>query len=206
MKLRVIILFAIAGLAACHRHPGNAPAPPAKPQAGAQPAVAPNQGPNPQQSTADMVEAVAQGKSASPRRRSSSICSQRPVQGQPLEVAIALLPQIGRPLGHGRGDRLGRSEDRPARRLRVPRGRGRPGLPAQHQSDADDRGILLADLVREPAARPDFGLARLLRAHSGRQRRRQRLGSPRRGTWCAAGRRGTSRILKEIAAADAKRR
>jgi len=92
MKLRVIILFAITGLAACHRHPGNAPAPPAKPQAGAQPAVVSNQGPNRQQSTADMVEAVVQGKAQAPIELKFDLL-ERPVQGQPFEVAIALLPQ-----------------------------------------------------------------------------------------------------------------
>ena len=92
MKLRVIILFAIAGLAACHRHPGSAPAAPAKPQAGVQ-AVAPNQGSNPQESTAGMVEAVAQGKAQAPIELKFDLL-ERPVQGQPFEVAIALLPQI----------------------------------------------------------------------------------------------------------------
>jgi hypothetical protein len=92
MKLRVIILFAIAGLAACHRHPGSAPAVPAKPQAGV-PAVAPNQGSNPQESTAGMVEAVAQGKAQAPIELKFDLL-ERPVQGQPFEVAIALLPQI----------------------------------------------------------------------------------------------------------------
>lgn len=91
MKLRVIILLAIAGMAACHRHAGNAPAAPVKPQAGVQ-AVAPNQGSNPQQSTAGMVEAVAQGKAQAPIELKFDLL-ERPVQGQPFEVAIALLPQ-----------------------------------------------------------------------------------------------------------------
>jgi hypothetical protein len=91
MKLRVIILVAIAGLAACHRHPGNAPAVPAKPKAGVQ-AVAPSRGSNPQQSTAGMVEAVAQGKAQAPIDLKFDLLA-RPVQGQPFEVAIALLPQ-----------------------------------------------------------------------------------------------------------------
>ena len=93
MKLRVIILFAIAGLAACHRHPGNAPAAPAKPQAGVQ-AVAQNQGSNPQESTAGMVEAVTQGKASQAPIELKFDLLERPVQGQPFEVAIALLPQM----------------------------------------------------------------------------------------------------------------
>jgi hypothetical protein len=91
MKLRVIILVAIAGLAGCHRHPGNASAAPAKPQAGVQ-AVAPSEGSNPQQSTAGMVEAVVQGKAQAPIELKFDLL-ERPVQGQPFEVAIALLPQ-----------------------------------------------------------------------------------------------------------------
>jgi hypothetical protein len=90
MKLRVIILLAIAGLAACHRHPGNAPAAPAKPKPGVQ-AVAPDPGSNPQ-STAGMVEAVVQGKAQAPIELKFDLL-ERPVQGQPFEVAIALLPQ-----------------------------------------------------------------------------------------------------------------
>ena len=93
MNLRVIILFAIAGLAACHRHPGNAPAAPAKPKAGVQ-AVAPNQGSNPQESTAGMVEAVTQGKASQAPIELKFDLLERPVQGQPFEVAIALLPQM----------------------------------------------------------------------------------------------------------------
>ena len=93
MNLRVIILFAIAGLAACQRHPGNAPAAPAKPQAGVQ-AVAQNQGSNPQESTAGMVEAVTQGKASQAPIELKFDLLERPVQGQPFEVAIALLPQM----------------------------------------------------------------------------------------------------------------
>jgi hypothetical protein len=91
MKLRVILLLAIAGAAACHRDPGSAPAAPVKPKPGVQ-AAAPSQGSNPQQLT-DMVEAVAQGKAQAPIELKFDLL-ERPVQGQPLEVAIALLPQI----------------------------------------------------------------------------------------------------------------
>jgi hypothetical protein len=92
MKLRIIILLAIAGATACHRDQGRAPALPAKPKAGVQ-ATAPNQGgPNPQELTAGMVEAVAQGKAQSPIDLKFDLL-ERPVPGQPLDVAIALLPQ-----------------------------------------------------------------------------------------------------------------
>jgi hypothetical protein len=90
MKLRVILLLAIAGAAACHRDPGSARAAPAKPKPGVQ-AAAPSEGSNPQQLT-DMVEAVAQGKAQAPIELKFDLLA-RPVRGQPLEVAIALLPQ-----------------------------------------------------------------------------------------------------------------
>jgi hypothetical protein len=89
MKLRVIMLLAIAGSAACDRHPDSAPAPAAKPKIGLQ-AAAPIQ--NPQQLTAGMVEAVAQGKAQGTVDLKFDLL-ERPVQGRPLEIVIALLPQ-----------------------------------------------------------------------------------------------------------------
>jgi hypothetical protein len=92
MKLRVIILFAIAGTAACHRDAGNAPAAPVQTKAGTQVGAANQRGPNSQELTAGMVEAVAQGKGQPPIDLKFDLL-QRPVQGQPLEIAVALLPQ-----------------------------------------------------------------------------------------------------------------
>lgn len=91
MKLRVIILLAIAGLVACHRNRGSAPALPAKAKTAVETAV-PNQL-NPQQLTAGMVEAVPQGKAQAPVDLKFDLPA-RPLQGQSFEVAIALLPQI----------------------------------------------------------------------------------------------------------------
>ena len=92
MKLRLILfLLGIACSAACHRDQGNAPAAPLKPKTGVH-AAAPSQGQDPQQSTAEMVEAVAQGKAQAPIGLKFELLA-RPVQGQPLEVAIALLPR-----------------------------------------------------------------------------------------------------------------
>jgi hypothetical protein len=92
MKLRVIILFAIVGTAACHRDAGNAPAAPVRPKAGAQTGAANQRGANPQELTAGMVEAVGQGRAQVPIDLKFDLL-QRPVQGQPLEIAVALLPQ-----------------------------------------------------------------------------------------------------------------
>jgi hypothetical protein len=92
MKLRVIILFAIAGLAACHRDQGRAPALPVKAKTGVHTAAQAQSGQSPAELTAGMVEAVAQGKAQGPVGLKFDLL-ERPVQGQPLEVAIALLPQ-----------------------------------------------------------------------------------------------------------------
>ena len=93
MKLRVIILLAAVSLAACHRDQGGARALPAKPKTGVHAAAPSQAGETPQQLTAGMVEAVAQGKSQVPVDLKFDL-PQRPVQGQPLEVAIALLPRV----------------------------------------------------------------------------------------------------------------
>ncbi len=49
--------------------------------------------PIPQESTAGMVEAATQGKSQAPVALKFDLM-QRPAVGQPLEIAIALLPQV----------------------------------------------------------------------------------------------------------------
>jgi hypothetical protein len=93
MKLRIILLLAIAASAACHRQSGTAPAAPVKPKAGVRAAAATQGGPSPEELTAEMVEAVVQSKSQAPINLKFDLL-QRPVGGQPLEIAIALLPQI----------------------------------------------------------------------------------------------------------------
>jgi hypothetical protein len=92
MKLRVLILLAIAAsAAACHRESGKAPVAPVRPRAGVSKAAA--DGPTAQELTAQMVEAVTQGRSQAPVLLKFDLLK-RPIEGQPLEVAIALLPQI----------------------------------------------------------------------------------------------------------------
>jgi hypothetical protein len=93
MKLRLIVLLAIAASAGCHRQSATAPAVPAKPKAGVRAAADKPQGQSPQELTAGMVEAVVQSKSQAPVDLKFDL-PERPVEGQPLEVAIALLPQI----------------------------------------------------------------------------------------------------------------
>lgn len=91
MKLRIFILCALAVLTACHRNTGTAPA--AKSAAHVKAPVAPPPGQTAREQTAAMVEAATLGKSQVPVSLKFEVL-QRPVQGQPLEIAIALLPQI----------------------------------------------------------------------------------------------------------------
>jgi hypothetical protein len=91
MKLRVFIFCVLAALAACHRDSNTTSA--AKSPAHRKAPIAPQPGPTAQEQTAAMVEAATQGKSQVPVSLKFDLL-QRPVQGQPLEIAIALLPQI----------------------------------------------------------------------------------------------------------------
>ena len=123
--------------------PAPQPTPAAQKQAPSAKAAAAK---TPQQLTADMVEAASQGKSQAPVTLKFDLL-QRPTVGQPLEVALALLPQIAGGTGRHRCHRLGqpagggrRQPDRNRRR------RARAGLPAQHHGHADRRG----DAVRQP--------------------------------------------------------
>lgn len=91
MKLRILTLCALASLAACHRNSGTAPV--AKSAAHVKAPAAPPPGQTAREQTAAMVEAAPVGKSQLPVSLKFELL-QRPVQGQPLEIAIALLPQI----------------------------------------------------------------------------------------------------------------
>jgi hypothetical protein len=91
MKLRIFILCALATLAACHRDSGTTRV--ARPVAHVKTPVAPPPGQTAREQTAAMVEAATVGKSQVPVSLTFEVL-QRPVQGRPLEVAIALLPQI----------------------------------------------------------------------------------------------------------------
>jgi hypothetical protein len=91
MKLRILTLCALATLTACHRNSGTTPV--ARAAAHAKAPAAPPAGPSAREQTAAMVEAATVGKSQVPVSLKFEVL-QRPVQGQPLEIAIALLPQI----------------------------------------------------------------------------------------------------------------
>jgi hypothetical protein len=91
MKLQSITLCALAFLAGCQKDSGTAPA--ARKAAHARAQASAQSGLTPEEMTAGMVEAATQGKSQAPVGMKFDL-PQRPVEGQPVEVAIALMPQI----------------------------------------------------------------------------------------------------------------
>jgi hypothetical protein len=90
MKLRTFTLCALALAAGCQRESGEASPP--KSAVRKAPAVAVQRGPTVDELTAGMVEATTQGKSLAPVGLKFDLL-RRPVQGEPMEIAIALLPR-----------------------------------------------------------------------------------------------------------------
>jgi hypothetical protein len=84
-------LFAVALLTACHGDAVQAPVANVAPQTSAPAAV--KRGPTPDELTAGMVEAVTLGKSTVPVGLKFDLGG-RPMVGQPLEVVIAVMPQV----------------------------------------------------------------------------------------------------------------
>lgn len=81
----------LALLAGCQRDGGNPLAPRAAAPAAKKPDML-QRGPTTEELTAGMVEAATEGKSQTPVALKFDLLG-RPVQGEPLSVAIALLPQ-----------------------------------------------------------------------------------------------------------------
>ncbi|HEY2144954.1 MAG TPA: hypothetical protein VGH12_02710 [Steroidobacteraceae bacterium] len=86
-----LLLGAAMTLGACNRDSGStpAPAPPIKPTA----PVVQKRGPTAAEQTAGMVEAAVQGKSQAPVLLKFDL-AQRPKVGQPLEINLAVIPQV----------------------------------------------------------------------------------------------------------------
>ena len=84
-----LVICAALAAGACHRD--DAAAPPPAPRVNA-PVVA-KKGPSAEELTAGMVEATTGGKSQLPVKLKFDV-GQRPFVGQPLDVAVAVLPQI----------------------------------------------------------------------------------------------------------------
>jgi hypothetical protein len=89
MKIRVFTFCAFALVAGCQRESGDAKSP--NPTVRHKAPVAVQQGPTSAELTAGMVEAATQGKSQTPVGLKFDVL-RRPVQGEPLEIAIAILP------------------------------------------------------------------------------------------------------------------
>jgi hypothetical protein len=89
---RILALGGILLLAACHGDSTDAPLP-SKPAPQKKAALPAKRGPSPEELTAGMVEAVPLGKSTLPMSVKFDV-TDRPVVGQPLEVAIALIAQV----------------------------------------------------------------------------------------------------------------
>jgi hypothetical protein len=90
LKIPTLTLFALALAAGCQRESGDAKGP--KPAVRRTAPVAVQRGPTAEELTAGMVEAATQGKSQAPVGLKFDV-SRRPVQGEPLEISIALIPR-----------------------------------------------------------------------------------------------------------------
>jgi hypothetical protein len=90
-KGRLLLLCAASLLTACQRDSSQDPAvtPALQPSV----PVAAKHGPSPQELTSGMVEAVSSGNAQVPVDVKFDL-QQRPTLGQPLEIAIAVIPQI----------------------------------------------------------------------------------------------------------------
>ncbi len=91
MRVLIPVLLASAlALSGCHRQ-ASAPSP--RPQAAPQHRPREGTAQTPAEQTAGMVDAPSQGKAQAPVALKFDL-AQRPVVGQPLKLAIAILPQV----------------------------------------------------------------------------------------------------------------
>ena len=90
-KGRFLALGLMALLAACDRDKGSTPA--AAPVATPSKVVDAKRGPTPKEQTVGMVEAVTVGKSSAPVAVKFDVAA-RPMVGQPVDVVLAVMPQI----------------------------------------------------------------------------------------------------------------
>jgi hypothetical protein len=88
---RVLMACAVALFGACHRNSDPAPQPVPAPQAAV--LVPVKKGPSAAELTRGMVEAATQGKSQLPVQLKFDLL-QRPTVGQPLDISLAVVPQI----------------------------------------------------------------------------------------------------------------
>jgi hypothetical protein len=91
IKVRALPSIALLLLAACHGDSNPATVPSGS--AHAKESAAVKRGPTPEELTAGMVEAVTNGKSAVPVTLKFDL-AERPTVGKPLEIVIAVMPQV----------------------------------------------------------------------------------------------------------------
>jgi hypothetical protein len=89
MNLRIIALCALVAVAGCQRESDGTQT--SNRPAHTKPTVAVQHGPTVDELTVGMVDAATQGKSVTPVDVKFDVL-RRPVQGEPLEVAIAIIP------------------------------------------------------------------------------------------------------------------
>lgn len=87
----VPVLCAAVVLSACNKDSGSTPA--AAPQVKPSAPVPQKRGPSAAEQTVGMVEATVQGKSQAPVTLKFDL-AQRPKVGQPLEISLAMIPQV----------------------------------------------------------------------------------------------------------------
>ena len=87
----VLVLYAAVVLSACNKDSGSTPV--AAPQVTPKAPVPQKRGPTVAEQTVGMVEATVQGKSQAPVTLKFDL-AQRPKVGHPLEIGLALIPQV----------------------------------------------------------------------------------------------------------------
>ncbi len=91
VRVSAVLASGVLMLAACHGESSNMPMASATPQLKGPPSV--KRGPSPDELTVGMVEAVTMGKSTVPVGVKFDL-PQKPTAGQPVEVTIAVMPQV----------------------------------------------------------------------------------------------------------------
>jgi hypothetical protein len=86
-----VLCAAVVVLSACNKDSGSKPA--AAPQVKPNAQVPQKRGPTVAEQTVGMVEAAVQGKSQAPVTLKFDL-AQRPKVGQPLEISLAMIPQV----------------------------------------------------------------------------------------------------------------
>ncbi len=91
--IHILLLSAVASLSACNKDSGSTPAPTGAPRAAPKAPASVKAGPTAAEQTAGMVQAPTLGKSQIPVELKFEL-AEKPKVGQPLEIRVALIPQV----------------------------------------------------------------------------------------------------------------